>query len=173
MKLGDKKSFAVEFDLDESYGGAWLFGKFCYWIDGVQVGDYELGTSLRDVLFGMKRIVGDCGDRDGEILCELPPQEVFSVLDGSLYESDEGETHSEIHLPHTPARFEIKINVDVFDEWKVYLIDCGDQAKIFFKSTDAADIKAVTLAPGLFDNVIKETYDCLSKLYERESIGIS
>ena len=49
MKVfGDYYTFAICYELDSNYGRAWLFGKFCYWIGGVQVGDYELGTSLRE-----------------------------------------------------------------------------------------------------------------------------
>lgn len=166
MLFGDKKLFAVELDLAEDHGGAWLFGRFCYWINEVQVGDYELVTTLRDVLSGMKWIVYDCGNRKGEDLCELQPREIFFILDKLLYGSEEYETSKNLQTPDTPARFEITIPVDVFNRWKVFLIECGDKARIFFKSIDE-DVKVGNLPAGIFDNVIKDVYGYLDKLHEK------
>jgi len=168
MEFGDRESFAVEIDLDELYEGVWLYGKFSYWINGCQVGDYNLGTSLRDVLFQMKWIVFDCGSRDGGILCKYSPQKVFSWLDGVLYGSTDCDIGSEVELPDTPARFDIKISVDIFDEWKIYLIECCDNATILFKSTNDSDIRVVSIVVGIFDSVIKDAYNYLNELYERE-----
>lgn len=166
MEIGDRRKFAIELDLDEHYEGVWLFGRFSYWINGDRVGDYDLGTSLRDVLFQMKWIVFDCGNRDGGILCTHSPEKVFYWLDGALY--DDSDISGEIELPDTPARFDIRIPVDIFDEWKIYLIECNDNAKILFKSDKESDIRVVSIAVGLFDSVIKDTYNYLDELYERE-----
>lgn len=168
MDFGDRKSFAVELDLDENYGGVWLYGRFSYWINGEQVGDYNLGTSLRDVLFQMKWILFDCGGRDGGILCNYSSQKVFSWLDETLYGSTESDIDSEIELPETPARFDINIPVDVFDEWKIYLLECHDKATIIFKKTSDVEIKVAYIALGVFDSVIKEVYDYLNELYSKE-----
>lgn len=168
MEFGHRQHFAVQFDLDKNYGGSWLYGKFCYWIIGNQVGDYDLGTSLRDVLFQMKWIVNDCGNRDGEVLCSLSSQDIFSAIDGSLYEDNEDRNAGEIPLPDTPARFEIKIPVDIFDQWKIYLIECDKTARILFKSTTDTDVHVVVIGIGVFDSIIKEVYDSLNKLYDSE-----
>jgi hypothetical protein len=169
MKFGDKSSFAVELELDEDHGGAWLFGQFCYWINGIRVGDYGLGVSLRDVLSGMKWIVHDCGNRDGGVLCAPRPEEVFSILDKSLYGNEAFEAANDFPLPYTPARFEITVPVDVFNQWKAFLIECGDRATVLFKNADNDEgVKISSLPRGAFDNVIKDVYDYLDKLHERE-----
>lgn len=167
MKFGDKQSFAVELELDKDYGGAWLFGKICYWINGVQVGDYELGTSLRDVLSGMMWIVNDCGNRQGGALCGLSSQDVFYVLDEALYGSEASGTANDLETAETPARFEIKIRLDVFNGWKVFLIECGDRATILFKSADDEDVKVCALPSGAFDEIIKEVYNYLDDFHKR------
>jgi hypothetical protein len=123
---------------------------------GSQVGDYNLGTSLRDVFFQMKWIVFDCGNRAGGVLCKYNPEVVFYGLDGALYESSDFDIGSEFELPDTPARFDISIPMDIFDGWKIYLIECGDKAIIHFKSIDDTDIRVVSIAIGIFDSVIKE-----------------
>ena len=63
MDFGDRSKFAITVELDENYNGAWLFGKFCYWADGMMIGDYKSGTSLRDVLLQATNIHGDSGKR--------------------------------------------------------------------------------------------------------------
>ena len=168
MIFGDKQSFAVELELDEDYGGAWLFGHFCYWIGGVRVGDYGLSTSLRDVLTGMKWVMYDCGKRDGGVLCESCPRAIFSGLDASLYGGDGCDIDDASRIPDTPARFDITIHVEVFNEWKAFLVECGDEARILYKKTDETEVIVVTVPIGLFDGVIREAYDHLNKVHERE-----
>jgi hypothetical protein len=171
MKFGDRQTFAVEFQLDEVYGGTWLFGEFCYWIDGVQVGDYNLSTSLGDVLSGMMWIVHDCGNRDGGILCKLSPWEAFCMIDSSMYVSDECQDADESQLPDTPARFEIRIPVEIFNGWKIYLIECAERALVYFKHSNDAEVRVANLPVGIFDRVIKEAYVCLNELYDNEVLA--
>ena len=168
MVIGNKNLFAVEFELDENQEGAWLFGKFCYWVNGVQVGDYELGTSLRDVLFQMKYLVSDCGNRHDEALCKLPPVEAFYRLDAALYESNVAVEFPVVAIPlsDTPARFEIKIPVDVFDQLKIYLLECEDRATILYKKLDNNDVMVSEIGIGIFDNVIKKVQIDLTALYD-------
>ncbi|TGV31306.1 hypothetical protein EN829_033405 [Mesorhizobium sp. M00.F.Ca.ET.186.01.1.1] len=68
MIVGNQERFAVEFELDKDYGGVWLFGRFCYWIANEQIGEYEMGTSLRDVLFSLDTIKNDTGNRVSKAL---------------------------------------------------------------------------------------------------------
>lgn len=168
MKVGDKDSFAIEFELDQQYGGPWLFGKFCYWISGIKVGDYELGTSLRDLLFQMRWAVKDCGNRSGGILCDVTPEKAFLILDSLLYESEDSASTSEFPALDTPARFEISIPVDVFDQWKVYLIECDRIARILVRNSNEGVIKSATLPKGAFDLVTKEVFDRLNRLHDQE-----
>jgi hypothetical protein len=166
MVIGNKDSFAIQFELDQAFGGSWLFGKICYWIVGIMVGDYELGTSLRDVLFQMRWVVADCGNRAGGALCDLAPEKAFSMLDGLLYEPNDAAATAEATSIDTPARFAVSIPVEVFDDWKVYLIECHQVAIIIFRSAKDAAIRSVVLETGLFDRVIREAFDCLDELYE-------
>jgi hypothetical protein len=167
--IGAKDHFAVEFELDQEYGGPWLFGSFCYWIDGARVGDYELGTSLRDVLLQMRSVVTDCGNRSGGMLCDLPADTAFLVLDGLLYESEPVVTPRAFQMPDSPARFEVKIPVDVFDSWKIYLIECDNTARMIFRNTNDGRIEVARLAMGAFDTVISDAFNRLDSLYHQNA----
>lgn len=166
MQFGDKNSFAVELELDEEPYGVWLFGHFCYWINGVRVGDYELSTSLRDVLSGLRWVVHDRGNRGGGALCEIPLHEVFSCLDNALYGSEEAGSASDTLLPDEPARFEITVPVEVFNDWKVFLIECGEKAFVLLKSFSTGELQSVVIQSGLFDKAIDEAYRFLNVLHE-------
>jgi hypothetical protein len=171
MNFGDRESFAVQFELDEEHQGAWLFGKFCYWIGGIRVGNYELGTSLRDVYIGMKWLPHDCGNRRGGILCSLTPEEAFTALDGALYANEVCTDTQYPELPDAPARFDISVAIDVFNQWKIYLIECDGVARILMRNTEDGVVRMTTLPQGVFDGVIKDVYAYLEGLYERESGG--
>ncbi len=163
MLAGNKNTFAVEYELDTNHGGEWLYGKICYWIDNHRVGDYELGTSLRDVLFQLKNIVYDSGNRNEVDLCQLSPDEIFYQLNELIYGDQD------ISFPVTidmPARFEIKIPVDVFDEWKVFLVDCKDFSFVLFKSIDDAFLNFVRIQNNEFDKTINDVFNDLESKYE-------
>jgi hypothetical protein len=157
--IGDENAFAVEFDLDVNHGGSWMYGRICYWINCDQIGDYSLGTSLRDVLFSMKYLVGDCGNREESMLCELPYNEAFHVIDKSIFKS------TAIDKIDMPSRFKISIDVDVFDFFKVYLIDCSNKSIILYKKNQE-ETKYFVLKKGWFDSVIKRFYITLDSIYK-------
>lgn len=167
MIFGDTTVIASQLELDCDYGGPWLFGRFCYWINGTQVGDYNLGTSLRDVFFSMKWIAGDHDNRQCTGLCNLPGEEAFRLLDSALYGPD--EIVSKALLPETPARFDITPPVDVFDGWKIFLMECEECDRILFRPlTFDVKVEVFNTPKGVFDAVIKDTYNYLDYLYHSE-----
>lgn len=168
MEFGDPNTFAVQLQLDPDYGGSWLFGRFCYWINRTQVGDYALGTSLRDLFFSMKWIIHDRGNRRGSTLCKLPPHEIFLLLDSSLFGNKEPVTN--LSLPDAPARFDITPRVDVFDGWQVYLVECEMHDLILYRGAGTRDqVEAFRASKGTFDAVIMQAYDYMEGLVDSGS----
>lgn len=166
MEFGNRLAFGITIGLDDDYGGPWLFGKICYWANGIQIGDYDLGTSLRDVLLQMKWIVNDCGKRhnaelftlDTDTLCE----KLTKALTGRGDEiTQEGATRD------TWARFDVRIPVDVFDRWRVFLVDGSEMSRMVI--CDASDnIWECELPVGEFDRVFLTCYQTLDIAYEEE-----
>lgn len=165
MLIGNKSLFAIEFELDRDCGAQWLFGRMCYWVNNAQVGDYKLGTSLRDVLFQMKYIVADCGNRTDKLLCTLNPRDIFHAIDGVLY--GDGDFNSALD---SPARFDVRIPVDVFDRWKVYLIDCERNAMLLYKQEEDINASNFLAKLGEFDHVIREFESQLISIYQQENV---
>lgn len=121
------------------------------------LGDYQLGTSLRDVFFHMTQIVGDCGNRF-TTRCDANGDGMFSALNESIY-----GTHELVDLA---GRFDVLIPVDVFDGVRIFLLDCQGKASRLLYSRDGGVAEERLLALGEFDLVFKRCYDELRLLYE-------
>lgn len=167
MIVGDSSQFAVEFELDKEYGGTWLFGKFCFWINKKCIGDYEMGTSLRDILFQLKHLVRDNGNRSNEELFRLSKEELYNRLNCVLYGYEPSE-FEEKALEETWARFNITLPVDIFDGWKLFIVENKVKTRIVAKQIDDDDIFEFTLVLKEFDNVINSVYQELNNLYQLE-----
>ena len=171
MEFGDRLRFSIELDLDENPGGAWIFGRFCYWIDGQVVGDRDLGASLRDVLFQMTPILGDRGCRRCPKLISFSGQEIFELISASL---DRGEDEIRRYVPEGQpiAALDVRIPVDVFDKWKIFLVEDTDAAKLVYRGDDAAGVEVVVLQEGEFDEVFLKAFTHLDGLFRKyEGLG--
>lgn len=169
MIIGMRSRFAVEFELNKESGGDWLFGKFSFWIEDRRIGDYNLGTSLRDVLFQMRSIVRDNGTRSHGELFVLDKNELYKRINGTLYGYEVSEYY-QVALKETWARFDVKIPVDVFDGWKIFLVEnrSSDKARLIVMKLETEEIYETVLRQGEFDEVIVKAQQELDKLYEIE-----
>lgn len=166
MIFGDKARFAIEFTLNDEPGGAWLFGKFCYWIDGNQIGSYDEGISLRDILFQMKYIVGDAGIREAPTLAALDDRKIFDFIQEAMDESGE-RLFMFIPRDFLPARFDICIHVDIFNAWDIYLVEGIKFAKIVYSNSGVVGVSSVELRSGEFEAVAASVYEQLDALYQK------
>lgn len=170
MIIGTKLGFAIEFKLDNEFGGVWMYGKFCFWINNQCIGDYDSGTSLRDVLFQMKNIIRDNGNRRNDVLFILGKDELFYRLNSALYGCEESP-YFNIANDETWSRFNIKITVDVFDGLKIFLVENQEKARIIFKylrENEEGEIKEFSLESGEFDSIALRAYKKLERLYNIE-----
>ncbi|AXV78996.1 hypothetical protein CJO76_18585 (plasmid) [Ralstonia solanacearum] len=167
MLFGKKERFAVEFELDNDHGGAWLFGRFCYWIGGERVGDYDAGASLRDVLFQLKHIVGDGGKRFFPRLAALPAAQSFKLIFDALRETN-NEIFHYASRDFMPACLDVCIPVDIFNSWNVFLAEGIEEAKLIYRADGAMDTRLTTLSVGEFDVVIKAAYAELEGILAKE-----
>ena len=170
MEFGDRARFAVIVELDSNHGGSWLFGRICYWIKGKMIGQFDLGTSLRDVLFQSKYIDNDRGKRFCPDLARLPNNKIFNLISSALNEvGDEIYQHIPKNFP--PGRFDVCIHVDVFDCWKVFLVEGEKDAKLLFCKLDTEEIDAAILFSGEFDRIFRNAYEYIEYIYDKEVIS--
>ena len=157
MLHGDKTRFAIEFELNEQPGGSWMFGRFCYWIGGEQVGDFDEGTSLRDVLFSMRYIIADAGKRTAPSLARCDKKVIFRVIQDSLNESGNDITRL-IPDELMPACFDVCPHVDIFNAWHIYLVDTQNLSKVVYSADGGNNVETVELARGEFDTIASTAY---------------
>lgn len=166
MIIGTPARFAIELELDEKHGGAWLFGKFCYWIGGTRVGNYGLGTSLRDVMFRLEPILRDTGKRGHPELIGLPAEELFHRVTSALLGTQPSQEQQRA-IDEGWARFCINPSVDVFDAWQVLLFETPTHARLICGTLDPmVHIREVKIKPGEFDSYAREAYSSLTLLHE-------
>ena len=164
MLIGNPSTFAVEYELNENYEGVWLLGKFCYWIQNEQIGDYNLGTSLRDILFQIESIVRFNNKREGKRFAHISSQEVFTLLNAALYGIDDSLTA----MDEQWARYDVCPLIDVFNNWKVYLVENSAQTRIIYQNVLRQEISEIILEPNQFEIVIRKSYEAINEMYETE-----
>jgi|GEM_PF-2960836 len=159
MLHGDKARFAVEWRLGSGHVYPFMYGNVCYWNCGEMVGDYDLGATLSDVLIALKYPIGDCGKRSSERFYAMTGHDAYSMLRAGLVVGD--PNLGEFVEAESWARFDISLPVDVFDHWRMYLIDCKNRSRLLVGHLSAQHRDYVfafecILSLGEFDNVIIE-----------------
>ncbi|MEX3959233.1 MULTISPECIES: Imm42 family immunity protein [Trinickia] len=168
MEFGKRSRFSIEIDIDDNCGGAWLFGHICYWVAGNVVGDYDAGTSLRDVLFQMKYIAGDRGRRNCPALMQLSERKAFEMISAALNETSD-ELYDFVTPDFMPASLDVRIPVDVFDSWKIFLVESSEAAKLLCFNMETSSLTSAILSLHEFDTVFANAYEYLDLIYESHS----
>ena len=140
---------------------------FCYWCDGQRVGDYELGTSLRDVLFQLDELA-KYSRRINRRFNATPAASVFRTIDGALFRKAEP---SAVQLAEDEqwSRHGVFPPVDVFDDWKGFLEGDGTSERLLFAQKPYSEVRELTLANGEVDSVLSDVRRELNAIHERES----
>jgi hypothetical protein len=166
--VGEPSRFAVEYDLDANHGGAWMFGRFCYWCGGQRVGDYELGTSLRDVLSALFGLARDRFARASQRFSPMPTVSVFRLLDGALFGAAD-INNARLAAEEQWARHLILPSLDVFKSWKGYLVEDEQAARFIFARAPYLHVTELRLKAGEVDMVLDAVRTALDETYERVS----
>ncbi|WP_075240193.1 Imm42 family immunity protein [Xanthomonas oryzae] len=159
MIIGERKIFAVEFELDDNSGGLWMFGKFCYWIGGEMVGDFDNGASLRDIYLQMGPIL-KIKNRNINIF-DFSPFEIHALIKSSVYGDN--------CILDNALDYVIAPPVDVFDEFKIFAFSMGDEKCIVTYQREGCDIKFISLPCSEFHGVMSNSYREIERIYDREN----
>lgn len=168
--IGDSSRFSVEYTLDENYGGEWMFGRLCFWCDGQRIGDYDLGTSLRDALFYFEELGKYHDLRINKRFDDMDAEDVFHLIDSALFGKDYAK-HSQLVEEEKWAQHYIFPALDVFNNWKGFLIEGAQRARLIFACDPYSKVKEFFLSPGEVDGIFKIATSKLNAIYEGE-LGI-
>jgi hypothetical protein len=162
MLLGAKDLFAIEFELDnlqesEEARARFMNGKFCFWVRGDRIGDYDYGGSLSVALHDCKRLLSYAGRRKEERLYLKSTEDVYSEIQRALYvdsgQSDEQMAEDSAYY----IRFEaIPVGFDVFDGWMAFLVEGETTGRYIWRSPSTAGdvLHEQQLPAGEFDRVL-------------------
>lgn len=158
MVIGDKNRFAVEYELNEQYFGRWMYGTFCYWIRGEHVGD-KYSTILPDIIGDIDAILYNNGKRSCKTLFTAEASDFINLV--------ENVTSDDCSYNDLLFRLKIKPHVDVFDYWKVYLVEYDCQSRILYYRDNKQDIKEIIIDSSLFAEIIRQLASDLNDLYRK------
>jgi len=169
MYLSESEQFGIEFDLDNNYGGQWMFGRVCYRLGDIRIGDYDLGTSLRDILYFWERIACYANKRTNEKLMLLNKEDLINLLSSGLFgnrlasaELTERATNEEW------ARHDVIPTIDVFDNWHVFLVENDEMGRCIYQNLITMACYECRLAHGEFDRVLNKAIQSLSSILESQ-----
>jgi hypothetical protein len=165
--VGDRSRFAVEYELSNNYGGAWMYGRCRYWCGSKEVGDYTIDTSLRDALFSLDEMRRDMGHRKNPRLWQMAPADMFKMVDGGLFGSRD-IAPLELAEEEQWARHNITPCVESFDRSKIYLVENESIGRIAHSVRPYAEITVVEVGAGEVDAVLESARLSLTEVYERE-----
>lgn len=131
--FGDKERFAAEYELNPEPGEQWLFGKVCFWCGGEMIGDYSLGTSLRDVIVCLYDDSWRLGNRFSHRFQGCSSEAVFAAIDAGL-RSTQNSAVSQLAESEGWGRHKFLPVVDVFDGSSAYLIENASVARVLFRT---------------------------------------
>lgn len=133
--FGNPSQFAINLDLNECFCGEWLFGRIDYVVNSHHIGDYDLGTSLRDVHNQMHHIISDAGKRSNSRFVGMKTEELFDFVWQVLYGGESSGT-DEIAIDECWAKHNITIPVDVFDGIRLFQFDEFNYTRLLWRSSE-------------------------------------
>ncbi|HEW98751.1 MAG: hypothetical protein DRR16_13300 [Candidatus Parabeggiatoa sp. nov. 3] len=166
MIIGDKHSFAVQFEVNPE-PDSWLFGHICFVVKYSEVGDYLDETSLSTAVGYLMELLWYKGLREESKLFHLEKKELFWKIDKALY----GDTEASIEECQDNwerfAKFHaLSSGIDIFDNWKGYLIEHKDQGKLIIKNP-SGEIQEDSLKAGELDSVLEEVVNFFEQNYSQ------
>ena len=160
--IGEKKIFAIQYEVVE-VTNQFVYGYICYWVNGMQLGDFSSITILCDVLNFLPQIVKDNGNREHDKFFEMEKKNVCYLLGGQAYLNS--KKYEEIALEEMWARFNIELGLDVFNGVIIKLIDSQQKSRIVFSYH--GDIYEFYLEKGIVDDVMLNFYKEIDAVYEK------
>ena len=98
------------------------------------------------------------------MMFKISPEDAFNRIDNSIYGFDEANFDDvEEALP----AHDVTLAIDVFRDWKIYLLDCDNEAVLVYKIIQS-NVMNTALNKGEFDAIIYSVYCQIEDYYDKE-----
>ena len=96
----------------------------------------------------------------------MPAQEIVALLEAALFTGG-GDIVDRRAIEEQWARQNITPEVDVFDAWRVFLVESDSTARVLYRRSEPdAEVHEVLLSPGEVDGILGRACVEMSALYE-------
>lgn len=161
MLIGDKSRFAIEYELDETDLSPaatvrWLYGRICWWARGERLGAYAEHETTGEIAGALRFILKDEGKRFSRELFQMPCEDALVLIVRALY-LDDGQSGEQVAKDARQfSRFYITPGSDVFDGWRIVLIEGERSAKLIWRLQDYGAVQESILELGEFERVARD-----------------
>lgn len=167
MLFGDVKLFAIECRLSHNPENEWMMGYVNYYINNNKIGDIGFTTTLRDVMIQLQGLCMYPERRVYKKLFNKEYNEIFLLISNAIQEeicagNDKifGDTYGSY-----PGEFIISLEVDVMDDWPIYMVSSGAFDKLICKDEENNLFYCGTFDRGVVDNVMMDTLLYLEEIH--------
>lgn len=147
-------------------GGVWLFGRFCYWSGGAQIGDFEVGESLRDVLFALQRVASRHSRRTNARFRGMAADDVVRLFFSAL--RTEGSAFASTAIEEQWGLLFAGFSMDVFDGLEMLLLEEGESERLIVVDWRSGAVTETRLELGEFDAVLEQAIAVLEAAHQTE-----
>lgn len=159
--IGDRSRFGIEFEIDADLLGdpeysRWCFGRLRFWCGSMPIGAWEEVTALCSIAAHARSVSNEVGQRAGHGLCALDARSVAATISSALYE-DHGQDDRVVAADaRRYSPLVVSPSVDVFDSWRIILIECDMAARLIWYRLDDMNISECLLGKGEHEAVLRD-----------------
>jgi hypothetical protein len=158
MFIGDKSRFAIEYELDETdlppaEAARWLYGRICWWARGERIGTYAEHETTGEISGALRFILKEEGTRFNRELFQMPSEDALMLIVKALYLDDGQSDEQMAEDARKFSRFYVSPGSDVFDDWRIVLIEGERSAKLLWCRQDYGPVQESILELGEFERV--------------------
>jgi hypothetical protein len=161
--IGNEKSFGVQYEYDHSPESpecdSWLYGKLAFLVGGERVGNYDVGTSIRDGVTALRGLLANRGNRSDPELFQLPAGDVIARILAALYvEKGQSDEQVAADWKYFSRFLGVPAGYDAFDGWDAVLLEDDRSGRYIWRQMSSPNslVREFRLARGELDNVIEQ-----------------
>lgn len=166
MIVGDKNRFAIEAE-PESFPERWILGRFRFWINGKEVGDWDDVADLKGCCWWLRDFQSNPRDRFDASLVGLAADDIFRLLYDAVFGPNAVVDPEEQPIPNAMPRFHLSnLGMSSFEQFDLLLVkDEAGRERFLWRKAGSSLIHEFFLEPNEMELVAAQFCDQFASLY--------